>query len=126
MKDKAEAWAVAKTMRPHGRGAVKLARTFGEALMYVRYRVNPDETERLTTVELVVERAIIQKRADPVVAFKIRYGEGELLRLAQAKGAKFDARTKLWKLPRSEVLRMGLRHRIAVPLEQIMREQRHG
>jgi hypothetical protein len=110
-------------MKPNQRGAIKLARLYGPELLCVRYRENPDGTELLTTVELIVERAIIQKRADPVVAFKIRHGETDLRGLAQAKGAKFDGRTKLWKLARSEVLRMGLRHRIAVPVEQIRQEQ---
>lgn len=118
-------WPVAKTMRPPQRGAVKLSRTHGPALVCVRYRERPDGTERLTTIELVVDRAVIQKRHDPVVSFKIKPDEVALQRLAQAKGATYDHRNDMWRLPRSEVLRLGLRHRIAVTLTQLAQEQVH-
>ena len=115
-------WRVAKKIGPGQRGAVKLARAHGEALVCVRYRENEDGTERLTTVELVVERAVIQKPDDPVVAFKIEPEEIELRRLAQARGAKYDGKNFMWKLQRSQVLRMGLKHRIAVRPEDLYQE----
>ena len=118
-----DAWTVAKTIKPTQRGAIKFARLYGTDLLCVRYRENPDGTERLTTVELLVEHAIIQKRDDPVVAFRIKPDEADLRSIARAKGARFDGETKMWRLSRSEVLRMGLRHRIAVPVEQILQEQ---
>ena len=107
-------WHVAKTMKPDQRGTIKLTRAYGPELLCVRYRENPDGTERLTTVELVVERVVIQKRYDPVVSFKIRQDELELRRLAMAKGAKYNGKSYMWQLRRSEVLRMGLKNRIAV------------
>jgi hypothetical protein len=116
-------WRVAKKIGLGQRGAVKLARTYGEALVCLRYRENDDGTERLTTVKLVVERAVIQKRDDPVVAFKIKPEEIELRRLAQARGAKYDGKNFIWKLARSQVLRMGLKARIAVRPEDLHQEQ---
>ena len=116
-------WQVAKTIKPSQRGAVKLARKHGDELLCVRYRVNPDGTERITTVELVVERAVIQKRDDPVVSFKIRHDEIELRRRVMAKGGKYDGKNCMWKLKRSEVLRMGLKKRIAVTDEELRKEQ---
>ena len=68
-------WRVAKKIKPSQRGAIKLARSYGSELLCVRYRENPEGTERLTTVELVVERVVIQKRDDPIVSFKIRHDE---------------------------------------------------
>ena len=118
-------WRVAKKIKPSQRGAVKLARIHGRELLCVRYRENPDGTERLTTIELVVERVVIQKRDDPIVAFKIKPEEADLRRLAQEKGAKYDGRTFMWRLARSEVLRMGLKNRIAVSVDQIYQEQVH-
>jgi hypothetical protein len=109
-------------MKPDQRGAIKLARVHGNQLLCVRYRENADGDERLTTIELVVERAVIQKRADDVVSFRIKPGEVELQAIARSKGAIFDGKTKMWKLKRREVLRMGLRHRIAMPLSQIFQE----
>ena len=118
-------WRVAKKIKPSQRGAIKLARSYGSELLCVRYRENPEGTERLTTVELVVERVVIQKRDDPIVSFKIRHDELDLRRLAMSKGAKYDPKNFMWKLPRSEVLRMGLKSRIAVTLDELYQEQVH-
>ena len=128
LKAKAEGldqWRVAKKIKPSQRGAVKLARVHGQELLCVRYRENPDGTERLTTIELVVERAVIQKRDDPIVSFKIKQEELELRRLVMAKGGRYDGKNYMWKLRRSEVLRLGLRSRIAVTLDELHQEQIH-
>lgn len=118
-------WRVAKKIKPNQRGAIKLARVHGKELICVRYRENPEGTERLTTVELVVERVVIQKRDDPVVCFKIKQEETELRRVAMARGAKYDGKNYMWQLPRSEVLRMGLKTRIAVTDQEFYQEQVH-
>ena len=117
-----DSWRVAKKIKPSQRGAIKIARNYGSELLCVRYRENPDGTERLTTVELVVERAMIQKRDDPIVSFKIKPEEVDLRRLAQSKGATYDGKNHMWNLVRSEVLRMGLRSRIAVTVDQLYQE----
>lgn len=116
-------WGVSKTMRPGQRGAIQLTRHYGAQLVCVRYRESRDGDMRITTVELVVERAVVQKRRDALVSFKIRPDEHALRRDARSRGATFDPKTKLWRLPRQEVLRMGLRHRIAISVEQMLREQ---
>lgn len=118
-------WRVAKKINPSQRGAIKLARIHGQELLCVRYRENPDGTERLTTIELVIERTPIQKRDDPVVSFKIKQEELDLRRLAMAKGATYDGKNYMWRLRRSEVLRMGLRTRIAVSDDELYQEQIH-
>ena len=123
--DHLDEWRVAKKIKPSRRGAIKLARSYGAELLCVRYRENPEGTERLTTVELVIERTVIQKRDDPIVSFKIRQDELELRRQAMARGAKYDGRNYMWKLPRSEVLRMGLRNRIAVSQDELNQEHVH-
>lgn len=119
------AWRVAKKIKPSERGAVKLARQYGGELLCVRYREDPDGTERLTTIELIIERTVIQKRDDPIVSFKIKQDELDLRRKAMAKGAKYDGKNYMWKLCRSEVIRMGLRHRIAVTADQLHQEHVH-
>ena len=123
--DRLDEWRVAKKIKPSQRGAIKLTRSYGAELLCVRYRENPDGTERLTTVELVVERAVIQKRDDPIVSFKIRQEELELRHLALSRGATYDGRNYMWRLRRSEVLRMGLKSRIAVTAEELDQEQVH-
>lgn len=117
-----DSWRVAKKIKPSQRGSIKIARNYGSELLCVRYRENLDGTERLTTVELVVERVMIQKRDDPIVSFKIKPEEVELRRLAQSKGATYDGKNQMWNLVRTEVLRMGLRSRIAVTIDQLYQE----
>lgn len=116
-------WRVTKTMQPGDRGAVRLMRQYGDALVCVRYRTSGTGEERLTTIELVVERAVIRKRSDDIVAFKIKDNEAQLRREALRRGASFDPRSRLWKLPRHEVISMGLFHRIAVSPDQLLREE---
>jgi len=123
--ERLEEWRVAKKIKPSQRGAIKLARSYGPVLLCVRYRENPEGTERLTTVELLVERVVIQKRADPIVSFKIRQDETELRRMAMFRGATYDGQTYMWRLRRSEVLRMGLKTRIAVTENELQQEQVH-
>jgi hypothetical protein len=118
-------WRAAKRIKPSQRGAIKLARSYGPELLCVRYRENPDGTERLTTVELVVERVVIQKRDDPTVSFKIKQDEVDLRRLAMTKGAKYNGKNHMWQLRRSDVLRMGLKARIAVSDDAFYQEQVH-
>ena len=123
--ERLDEWHVAKKIKPSQRGAIKLARSYGPELLCVRYRENPEGTERLTTVEILVDRVIIQKRDDPVVSFKLRQGEIDLRRQAMARGARYNGRTYMWQLPRSEVIRMGLKSRIAVPEAELWQEQVH-
>lgn len=116
-------WRVTKTMQPGDRGTIRLMRQYGDPLVCVRYRTSGTGEERLTTVELVVERAVIRKRTDEIVSFKIKNSEAGLRREAMRRGARFDPKTRLWKLPRHEVLSLGLRHRIAISPEQLLREE---
>ena len=64
----AHAWAVAKTMQVDTPGAVKLTRKYGDQLVCVRYRVSPDGAERITTIELEVDRVAVQRKTNPLVS----------------------------------------------------------
>ena len=116
-------WRVTKTLQPGELGTVRLVRAYGDQLVCVRYRTSGSGEERLTTVELVIDRTVIRKRGHQVVAFKIRDRETRLRREALKLGAWFDAATGLWNLARHDVLHLGLRHRIAVPRDQMLREE---
>ena len=121
--DRRDEWRIAKKIKPTQRGALKLTRSYGAELICVRYRENTDGTERLTTVELVVERTVIQKRDNAIVSFKIRQEELEQRPLAVSRGATYDGRNYMWRLHRSEVLRMGLRGRIAFTAQELNQGQ---
>lgn len=107
-------WPVGKTMQADSRGAVKLTRRFGETLICVRYRLSPDGKHRLTTVELEVDRVEVQKKSNPQVAVKIYPSESNLIAMAKAKGAWFNAKTRLWRMHRNDAHALGLGKRIAL------------
>ncbi len=109
----AHSWAVGKTMQVDTPGAVRLTRKYGEALVCVRYRLSPDGTERITTVELEVDRVKVQRKANPLVAVKIYPSELKLTALAKAKGARFNDWTRLWQMHRNDAHALGLGNRIA-------------
>ena len=111
-------WAVAKTMQADTRGAIKLSRKYGDALICVRYRISPDGNKRITTVELEVDRAEVQKKSNPLVLVKIYASERKLTIMAKAKGARFNAKTRLWRMHQNDAHTMGLGQRIAKLLEE--------
>lgn len=111
-------WAVGKTMQADSRGAVKLTRKFGGTLVCVRYRLSPDGKQRMTTVELEVERVEVQKKSNPRVAVKIYGSETKLIALAKAKGAWFNEKTRLWRMNQNDAHALGLGKRIARAEEQ--------
>ena len=89
-------WRVTKTMQPGERGAVRLLRAYGDQLVCVRYRTSGSGEERLTTVELVIDRTMVRRRGHQIVAFKIKDSEEKLRREALKLGAWFNAATGLW------------------------------
>lgn len=100
-------------MQADSRGAVKLTRQFGETLVCVRYRLSPDGKQRMTTVELEVDRVDVQKKSNPRVAVKIYASETKLIALAKAKGAWFNEKTRLWRMHQNDAYALGLGKRIA-------------
>ena len=108
-------WAVSKTIQADGNGALKLSQKYGDSLVCVRYRVSPDGTQRITTVELELERVAIHKKANPVVMVKIYASEPELIAIAKLKQARYNSKTRLWRMTRNDALAMGLTDRIAMP-----------
>ncbi|MFK7848438.1 MAG: hypothetical protein AB8G77_24325 [Rhodothermales bacterium] len=43
------------TLRPGARGTIRLVRQYGEKLICVRYRYNPESNRRIKTVELIID-----------------------------------------------------------------------
>jgi hypothetical protein len=106
-------WAVSKTMQTHARGAIKLSRRFGETLVCVRYRISPDGRERMTTVELLIDRVAVQSKVNPSVTVKIYPSEAKLRAQAKARGAWFNPDTRLWRMRQNDAQALGLSDRIA-------------
>ena len=105
---------VVKTMWPAQAGAVKLTRRYGDALVCVRYRQDPQRKMRYTTVELVVEEAPIQRRPTErtIVGVQIKFSESKLREQARQQGASWDAKVRLWRMPMSTASKLGIVNRI--------------
>ena len=106
-------WSVSKTMQVDARGAIKLARKHGETLICVHYRLSPVGNQRVTTVELEVDRVEVQRKDNPPVSAKIYPSEKQLIAKAKAKGAWFNAKTRLWQMHQNDAYALGLTNRIA-------------
>lgn len=103
---------VAKKLSTTSRGALKLARRFGDALVCVRYRIDADSRYRYTTVELLIDKAPIQHRAPPLVGVRVGLGEHALQRLLRAAGAHWDPAVRLWFMPRPAAKALRLMERV--------------
>jgi len=94
---------------------VRLQARFGAALVCVRYREDASG-RRHTTVELVVD----ERQSKPVFSLvRIDYRETALRQQAKTAGGVWDARKKLWRLPRIVVQRLKLEDRVVAENDQI-------
>ena len=113
MEKNADPLRVVKTLSPNQSGAIKLARKHGDALRCVRQRHDRENLYRVTTIELVVERAPIQSRSDRVVGVRIGAEEKSPQAAARASGAKWDSSARLWRMPHRTATRLGPYERVA-------------
>lgn len=103
---------VIKKLSPGSRGALKLARRYGDALVCVRHRVDAAGDWRFTTVELLVETALLRPRKPRVVGVRVAYQERDLQAAVRAAGGRWDAEARLWRLPRKAAIELQLADRI--------------
>lgn len=103
---------VLKTLAPTDRGAIGLARHYGDALICVRYRTDANGKFRHTTVELLVQTAPIRPRALKIVGIKTEPHERYLHSMIKTAGGTWDAKARLWHLPRRIAGILNLRNRI--------------
>jgi hypothetical protein len=81
-------------------------RQFGDALVCVRYRINPETARRYTTVEIVMDEkqlpgfpALGGTTDGTLVALAITHGETELRQRVKQAGARWDQNRKAWIVP---------------------------
>jgi len=106
---------VAKKFGPGQKGALKLAREYGPALVCVRHRHDTNTGYRYTTVELVVDKAPIQGWDARVVGVRIGYHEKSSQAQARAHGAKWDPQARVWRMTLGAVRTLGMEDRVVVP-----------
>ena len=106
------------TLRPGQNGTKKLMEKYGDKLLAVRYRYDPQHRIRLKTVELVEE----QLPWDPVrphghepnamVLLRLGFHEEKLRQSIKAAGGMWLPERKLWQLSYRLAMAMGLGTRI--------------
>lgn len=105
-------WRVSKTLMPSDRGAIELARRYGDQLVCVRHRMNARGTVRHVTVELVVASLPVRPRRRRLVGIRLAPQERDLRALIQAAGGEWDSRQRLWRLPAKTAHLINLKHRM--------------
>lgn len=105
---------VIKTLAPRDRGAIELARRYGEALICVRHRTDPKGKVRHTTVELLVTSEPIRSRTAKMVWLKTQPQERTVHDMIKAAGGLWDGKRQLWRLPSRVATILNLRDRVVI------------
>lgn len=133
------------TRRPGDKGTLKHLDQYGDRLLFVRYRYDPETNTRLTTVELIVDERPARARsvgaaepragarpiapasvtagnAEParghrseVAALRIEAREKTLREKVRSAGGYWDPGRGLWLLPADRVRVLGLQSRLVPP-----------
>ena len=103
---------VTKKLAITNRGAIKLHRKFGDALVCVRHRISDDGRLRYTTVEILVDLSPIQRRHVQTVHVRIGLAESDLRKAVAAAGGVWDPQCGLWKIPKRIVHALDLQRRV--------------
>lgn len=103
------AGTVVKKLMPGVPGTLRLSERYGSALVCVRYREDNQRQQRVTTVELIVDTRPV---ATAEVFVRVAYEEAALRRKVREAGGQWDARRKLWRLPRPAVRTLKLANRV--------------
>ena len=100
---------VTKKLATSNRGAIKLAQQFGDALVCVRHRTDAEAKFRYTTVELLVEKTVMQPRQARMVSIRVDPKEYGLRTVVRADGGVWDYKLGSWRLPQrvATVLRLN-------------------
>lgn len=107
---RAAAARVTKKLWPQDAGARRWAAEYGDRLLCVRYRVDPQSQRRQTTVELVVED--VPTLASVRVGVRVAFAETQLRQRVKEAGGKWDAAAALWMLPLGKARQLGLVDRV--------------
>ena len=89
------------TLKPGQHGTKSLTKKYGDDLICVRFRYDPETQQRLKTVELVVERSDWTPPSprftnDTLIPLRIAATNMTIRTKAKATGAKWDPVKRLW------------------------------
>lgn len=96
---------VVKRLAAGAPGTKRLQSRYGDNLVCVRYRDDPNTGNRLTTVELIIDERPPNPR---ILWVDIGYAKAELCRQIIAAGGTWNNKTKIWRIPPAAVTALGL------------------
>lgn len=99
------------TRKPGEKGTKQLVKIYGDQLVRVRYRYDPEKKRRYKTVELIVD---ICEWIPPTerVLVRVEWGEKELAYRVKRAGGTWNKEKKAWELAYQQVVQLGLEHRL--------------
>jgi len=108
------------TLKPGQKGTKRLMEKYGERLLAVRYKHDPQTGRRYLTVELVEEIAEpIEAPMNPsplpatkLLGIRVEYWETEIQRAIKAAGGIWRPRQRLWELRYTDVIALALESRV--------------
>jgi len=106
-----------RTLYPGQPGTKKWVKKYGENLLCIRYKYDPENNKKMITVELAEETGDWAKNKmripkNKIVQIKVRYGEIDIGRKVRAFGGNWNKEKKVWELPFAHVQALGLTDRI--------------
>jgi hypothetical protein len=118
------------TLQPGDKGTKRLVEKFGDQLLCVRYRYDPEERVRYKTVELVIETVPWRPGEHPrddrapgrppvLVGVRVRFEDAELRQRVKAAGGRWSPERRLWVLPLSVARRLKLSNRLVPVPDQV-------
>jgi hypothetical protein len=104
-------------LAPGQKGTKKLLPEYGAQLVCVRYRYDAERRLRFTTVELIVEQSPWSpppaRIAEGTVAgVRVGVNEVALQRRIKQTGGKWNHVARVWEMPYSQAMALGLEDRI--------------
>ncbi len=106
-----------RTLTPGQKGTKKLLRQYGSQLVCVRYRYDAERRLRFKTVELIIEQAPWSPPATRIagatlVGVRVGAKEVELQRQVKQAGGRWNPADRVWEMPHSRAMALGLKDRI--------------
>ncbi len=107
-------------LKPGQRGTKRLLAQYGDRLICVRYRYDPQRKKRLKTVELIVAEHDWEPCAhfsdDQIVGLRVAFAEVVIRDRLKRAGGRWDPERRLWRLRYDLVVALGLNNRIVEEL----------
>jgi hypothetical protein len=105
------------TLRPGQPGTRRLVEEYGDRVVCVRYRYNPETHKRYKTVELIVEEVDWIPRPRPrgatdVVHIRVEFSEHPLRNSIKLFGGRWHPETKTWRLAYGAAVALHITDRI--------------